>query len=92
MAAPGPTSSTAARARTRRLGESVRNCEPAAFDWESAAWDDSHKGQPLDLKGFRKTFEDNFNSASTITDGVAGSGPWYAPSPPRYVLGAFSVL
>jgi beta-glucanase (GH16 family) len=74
---------------TCRLGESVRNCEPAAFDWESAAWDDSHKGQPLDLTGFRKTFEDNFDSVASITDGATGSGPWYAPARPDTSLAHF---
>ena len=78
----------AARDRCRR-GEDVLNCEPTAFDWASAEWDGSHKGQPLDLTGYKKTFEDNFNSLSTITDGVTGSGPWYAPARPDTSLAQF---
>jgi beta-glucanase (GH16 family) len=67
---------------TCRRGENVFKCEPIGFDWAGAAWDGSHKGQPLNLTGYTKTFEDNFDSLSTITDGVTGSGPWYAPARP----------
>jgi beta-glucanase (GH16 family) len=74
---------------TCRLGENVRNCEPAPFDWASAEWDGSHKGQPLDLTGYTKTFEDDFNSLSTITDGATGAGPWYAPARPDTSLAHF---
>lgn len=74
---------------TCRLGEDVLNCEPVAFDWASAEWDGSHKGQSLDLTGYTKTFEDNFNSLSTITDGASGSGPWYAPARPDTSLAHF---
>jgi beta-glucanase (GH16 family) len=74
---------------TCRLGENVRNCEPPPFDWASAGWDGSQKGQPLDLTGYTKTFEDNFDSLSTITDGVTSSGPWYAPARPDTSLAHF---
>ena len=74
---------------TCRRGEKVLNCEPNGFDWASAAWDGSHKGKPLDLRGYTKTFEDNFESLSTITDGVTGSGPWYAPARPDTSLAHF---
>jgi beta-glucanase (GH16 family) len=74
---------------TCRLGENVLNCEPVAFDWAGAEWDGSHKGQPLDLTGYTKTFEDNFDSLSTITDGVTGAGPWYAPARPDTSLAHF---
>jgi beta-glucanase (GH16 family) len=74
---------------TCRLGEDVFNCEPVAFDWTSAEWDGSHKGQPLELAGYTKTFEDTFNSLSTITDGATGSGPWYAPARPDTSLAHF---
>jgi beta-glucanase (GH16 family) len=74
---------------TCRRGENVRNCEPVAFDWASAEWDGSHKSQPLDLTGYTKTFEDDFDSLSTITDGVTGSGPWYAPARPDTSLAHF---
>jgi hypothetical protein len=67
---------------TCRRGENVFKCEPIGFDWARAAWDDSHQGEPLDLTGYTKAFEDNFDSLSTITDGVTGSGPWYAPARP----------
>jgi Glycosyl hydrolases family 16/RTX calcium-binding nonapeptide repeat (4 copies) len=73
---------------TCRLGEDVLNCEPAPFDWANAEWDGSHKGRPLDLMGYTKTFEDNFNSVSTITD-AGGSGPWYAPARPDTSLAHF---
>jgi hypothetical protein len=74
---------------TCRRGENVFNCEPIGFDWAGAAWDGSHKGQPLDLTGYTKTFEDNFDSLSTITDGVTGPGPWYAPARPDYSVAHF---
>jgi beta-glucanase (GH16 family) len=73
---------------TCRLGEDVLNCEPVAFHWANAEWDGSRKGRPLDLTGYTKTFEDNFNSLSTITD-AGGSGPWYAPARPDTSLAHF---
>jgi beta-glucanase (GH16 family) len=72
-----------------RRGETLRNCESAPFDWAGAGWDDSHQGQRLDLTGYTKTFEDNFESISNITDGVTGSGPWYAPARPDTSLAHF---
>jgi hypothetical protein len=75
---------------TCRLGEHVRDCEPAPpFDWATAEWDGSHKGQPLDLTGYKETFEDNFDSVATITDGGTGAGPWYAPARPDTSLAHF---
>jgi Ca2+-binding RTX toxin-like protein len=75
---------------TCRLGEDVRNCEPAPpFDWATAEWDGSHKGEPLDLTGYKKTFVDNFNSVASITDGASGTGPWYAPARPDTSLAHF---
>ena len=74
---------------TCRRGESVLNCEPVGFDWASATWDGSHKGEALALTGYTKTFEDNFESLSTITDGVTGTGPWYAPARPDTSLAHF---
>jgi beta-glucanase (GH16 family) len=67
---------------TCRRGENVLSCEAIGFDWARAEWDGSHKGKSLDLTGYTKTFEDNFDSLSTVTDGVSGSGPWYAPARP----------
>jgi hypothetical protein len=72
-----------------RSGEQVLNCEPVAFDWATAEWDGSHKGQSLDLTGYRKTFVDHFSSLSTITDGATGSGPWYAPARPDTSMAHF---
>jgi beta-glucanase (GH16 family) len=72
-----------------KRAETVLNCEPAGFDWAVADWSGSHKGQPLDLTGYTKTFEDNFDSVSTITDGVTGTGPWYAPARPDTSLAHF---
>ena len=74
---------------TCRMGENVRNCEPAPFDWTGAEWDGSHKGKQLDLTGYKKTFEDKFDSLSTITDGATGAGPWYAPARPDTSLAHF---
>ena len=71
-----------------RRGETLRTCERAPFDWAGAGWDDSHKGHPLDLTGYRKTFDDDFDSLTTITDG-AGAGPWYAPARPDTSLAHF---
>ena len=70
-------------------GEDVRNCEAPVFDWATAAWDDSHKGEPLSLTGYTRTFNDDFNSLSTITDGRFGAGPWYAPARPDTSLAHF---
>jgi beta-glucanase (GH16 family) len=93
-----PTSLRLATAGRRRLLFASRETRLAPklrltyqvpdFDWVSAAWNDSHKGEPLDLEGYTKTFEDNFNSLS-ITDGVTGSGPWYAPARPDTSLAHF---
>ena len=47
---------------TCKRGEHVLECEPVVFDWATAEWDGSHKGQPLDLTGYKKTFDDNFDS------------------------------
>ncbi|MGH7483544.1 MAG: DUF7594 domain-containing protein [Longimicrobiales bacterium] len=76
--------------RKTRLAPKLRlTYEVADFDWASAAWDDSHKGARLDLTGYTKTFEDNFDSLPTITDGATGSGPWYAPARPDTSLAHF---
>ena len=90
MAGEGPTSSMAALARTR--ADWVKTFSTAnrwVSTGPSAAWDGSHKGKPLDLTGYTKTFEDNFESLSTITDGATGSGPWYAPARPDTSLAHF---
>jgi Ca2+-binding RTX toxin-like protein len=74
---------------TCKRGENVLNCEPVVFDWATAEWDGSHKGQPLDLTGYKQTFVDNFNSVASITDGATGTGPWYAPARPDTSLAHF---
>ena len=85
-----PTSSTAARAGMRADGgKRFSTVSLLGFDWDGAAWDGSHKGKPLDLTGYAKTFEDNFGSLSTITDGATGAGPWYAPARPDTSLAQF---
>lgn len=44
------------------------------------SWDQSTRGGALNLTGFTETFSDHFTDvATTITDGCAGAGPWYAP-------------
>jgi len=52
------------------------------FDWSSSVWDERHQRKPLDLTGYKLTFEDDFDDLSTVTDGVVGAGPWYAPARP----------
>jgi hypothetical protein len=94
-----PTSLRLATAGRRRLLFASRETrfaprlrltsEVPDFDWASAAWDDSHKGEPLDLKGYTKTFEDDFDLLSTITDGRSDLGPWYAPARPDTSLAHF---
>jgi beta-glucanase (GH16 family) len=94
-----PTSLRLATAGRRRLLFASRETrfaprlrltyEVQDFDWASAAWDDSHKGERLDLSGYRKTFEDNFDSLSTVTDGRSRSGTWYAPARPDTSLAHF---
>ena len=74
---------------TCKRGEHVLECEPVVFDWATAEWDGSHKGQPLDLTGYKRTFHDNFDSLTTITDGATGAGPWYAPARPDTSLAHF---
>lgn len=46
----------------------------------SGGWDDTVRGTALDLSGFTRTFHDHFTTLSTITDGLVGEGPWYAPA------------
>jgi hypothetical protein len=46
----------------------------------SGGWDDTLRGNALDLTGFTQTFHDHFTSISTVTDGLTGAGQWYAPA------------
>ncbi len=46
----------------------------------SGGWDDTPRGDALDLAGFTRTFHDHFTSLSTLTDGLTGTGPWYVPA------------
>ncbi len=41
------------------------------------AWDESHARTPLDLTGFRMSFDDGFDRLDVAPDG--GKGRWYAP-------------
>src|SRR5919106_4175969 len=87
-----PTSLRLATAGRRRLLFASRETrfapklrltyEADEFDWASAAWDESHQGKRLDLTSYRRTFNDDFDSLSSITDGASGAGPWYAPARP----------
>jgi hypothetical protein len=54
--------------------------ELLGFDWAGAAWDESHMGTALDLTGYTQTFNQDFADLSAITDGVIGTGPFYAPA------------
>lgn len=40
-------------------------------------WDDTRKGTPLNLDGYRISFQDEFNTLRVTADG--GAGPWFAP-------------
>lgn len=46
----------------------------------TGGWDDTTRGTALDLTGYTRTFHDHFTDISTITDGLTGAGPWFAPS------------
>jgi hypothetical protein len=41
------------------------------------AWDDTHRGIPLDLTGYHETVRDDFRVLDVTPDG--GAGPWFAP-------------
>jgi len=69
--------------RETRFAPKLRlSYEVQDFDWAGAAWDESHQGKRLDLTGYTRTFNDDFDSLSSITDGASGAGPWYAPARP----------
>ncbi len=46
----------------------------------SGGWDDTLRGTALDLTGYTRTFHDHFTDIATVTDGLTGAGPWYAPA------------
>ncbi len=46
----------------------------------TGGWDDTLRGNALNLAGFTRTFHDHFTSISTVTDGLTGAGQWYAPA------------
>ncbi len=50
------------------------------FRFPNTGWDDTPRGTALDLTGYTRTFHDHFTSLSTITDGLTGAGPWFAPA------------
>ena len=66
----------------------------------TAKWIRAHRGQPLDLSGYRQTFDDEFDSVASISDD-GGKGPWFAPihstagaakfRPPSFKPSPFSV-
>jgi hypothetical protein len=47
---------------------------------DPGGWDDTIRGSALNLTGYTRTFHDHFTSLSTVTDGLTGAGPWYAPA------------
>lgn len=51
------------------------------------AWDDSHRGQDLDLTGYHLTFDDEFKKMSVTDD--KGAGPWFAPVHTDYGAATF---
>jgi beta-glucanase (GH16 family) len=63
-------------------------------------WSEAHSGTPLDLSGFKRTFDDEFDDVRAITPDN-GEGPWFAPvhataggatyRPPDYQPSPFSV-
>ena len=77
---------------TCKRGEHVLECEPVVFDWATAEWDGSHKGQPLDLTGYKRTFDDDFDSlidhhgrrhrgGALVRAGATGYVPGSLPQP-----------
>jgi beta-glucanase (GH16 family) len=51
--------------------------QAATLDPSAYAWDLTHAGEPLDLKGYVVTFSDEFNTSQITADGRGG--PWFAP-------------
>ena len=51
--------------------------EQRAIDFKNTKWDISHAGTPLNMDGYKLTFEDNFDKDTITADG--GKGPWFAP-------------
>lgn len=50
--------------------------------WTLTAWTNAFRGTPLNLTNMVLTFDEPFSDVSTITDGITGAGPWYAPARP----------
>jgi beta-glucanase (GH16 family) len=58
---------------------------PDAF--RALKWDVSHKGEPLKLDQYRRTFHDDFHALSVTPDG--DKGPWFAPVHGPFGAGKF---
>lgn len=51
--------------------------EARAAEFKKADWDITQAGRELNLDGYKKTFDDNFDTLSVTAEG--GKGPWLAP-------------
>jgi len=72
-APPTPTASQVQTApQAPPAPESTREDAFRALDW-----DRTHAGRPLNLDGYKLTFDDNFDTLSVTREG--GKGPWLAP-------------
>lgn len=61
----------------------------SSFDWDSMEWDQSHRGDELDLSGYSLIFEEEFDDLDSITDPVSGVGPLYAGGRPDTSIARF---
>ncbi len=59
------------------------------LDWDSMTWDQSGRGDALDLTGYELVFEDDFDTLDTITDPTVGAGPWFAGGRPDTSIAHF---
>lgn len=59
------------------------------MDWPSIDWDETNRGDALDLSGLTLDFEEDFDDELGITDAVTGAGPLYAPGRPDTSLAKF---
>jgi len=70
-----PASTTPATGPTTRPTPQPRT---AVEKFKSCQWDASHRGRPIDLAQYTRTFNDDFKTLSVTRD-TDGEGPWYAP-------------
>lgn len=64
-------------------------CARAANHGFPVDWDRSHAGAPLDLRGYRQAWGDEFDALRVSREG--GPGPWYAPIHSNLGMGDLAV-